>query len=65
MVEKAGRILGIDKQKGGHILKHDIMLTKAGPCIIESTPRLSGGWDSSGSTIMRGQTLLMGRLKWL
>lgn len=63
MCERAGRALGLHKQKGGHILKHDIMLTKKGPYILESTPRLSGGWDSSGSTIMRGADFIDGALE--
>ncbi|MCC6290753.1 hypothetical protein IT398_01655 [Candidatus Nomurabacteria bacterium] len=63
MVEKAGKALGLDKQKGGHILKHDIMLTEKGPYIIESTPRLSGGWDSSGSTLMRGADFIDGAIE--
>lgn len=63
MVKKAGEALGLDKQKGGHILKHDIMLTEKGPYIIESTPRLSGGWDSSGSTLMRGADFIGGAIE--
>jgi len=62
MTEQAGRALGMHKQKGGHILKHDIMLTQKGPRILESTPRLSGGWDSSGSTLMRGADFIGGAL---
>ncbi len=54
MVYAAGLALGIDKESGGHVLKADIMLTDAGPIIIELTPRLSGGWDSSGTTPARG-----------
>ena len=53
MIYSAGKAIGMDKEKGGHILKADIMLTDKGPCIIELTPRLSGGWDSSGSTPAR------------
>jgi biotin carboxylase len=30
------------------------MLTDDGPVIIEMTPRLSGGWDSSATTPARG-----------
>lgn len=63
MVEQAGRALGMDKQKGGHILKHDIMLTAKGPRILESTPRLSGGWDSSGSTLARGADFIDGAIE--
>lgn len=63
MVEKAGRALGMHTQKHGHILKHDIMLTKSGPYIIESTPRLSGGWDSAGSTLIRGADFIDGAIE--
>ncbi|TSC69829.1 MAG: Biotin carboxylase, partial [Parcubacteria group bacterium Gr01-1014_49] len=63
MCEAAGRALGMDKQKGGHVLKHDIMLTSAGPYILESTPRLSGGWDSGGSTPMRGADFVDGAIE--
>jgi len=63
MVEQAGRALGVHTQKGGHIMKYDIMLTSAGPYIIEVTPRLSGGWDSSGSTPMRGADFVDGAIE--
>jgi biotin carboxylase len=63
MAEQAGRALGMHTQKGGHILKHDIMLTKSGPYIIESTPRLSGGWDSGGSTLVRGADFIDGAIE--
>jgi hypothetical protein len=54
MIENAGRCIGMHEHRGGHILKADIMLTDHGPVIIELTPRLSGGWDSSGTTPCRG-----------
>jgi len=63
MSEQAGRALGMHLQKGGHILKHDIMLTTSGPRIIESTPRLSGGWDSGCSTLMRGADFIDGAIE--
>ncbi len=63
MVKKAGIALGIDKEKGGHILKADIMLTKKGPCILEPTLRLSGGWDSSYTSPVRGADFTGGALK--
>lgn len=63
MAEQAGRAFGMHRQKGGHILKHDIMLTKSGPYIIESTPRLSGGWDSGGSTLVRGADFIDGAIE--
>ena len=49
-------------QKGGHILKADIMLTTRGPMILELAPRLSGGWDSSFSTPERGADFVDGAL---
>jgi biotin carboxylase len=54
LVRRAGIAIGMGREKGGHILKADIMLTERGPYIIELTPRLSGGWDSSASTPARG-----------
>ncbi|MDE1919357.1 MAG: ATP-grasp domain-containing protein [Patescibacteria group bacterium] len=63
MAEQAGRALGMDRQKGGHIMKHDIMLTAKGPYILESTPRLSGGWDSGGSTPARGADFTDGAIE--
>lgn len=54
MFYAAGLAIGMNKEVGGHILKADIMLTDSGPIIIELTPRLSGGWDSSGTTPARG-----------
>ena len=54
MIYAAGCAIGIDNEVGGHVLKADIMLTNDGPVIIELTPRLSGGWDSSGTTLARG-----------
>ncbi len=62
MIRRAGMALGMDKQKGGHLLKADIMLTADGPQIIELTPRLSGGWDSSWSTPQRGADFVGGML---
>ena len=62
MVREAGIALGMGNQKGGHILKADIMLTQKGPIILELTPRLSGGWDSSFSTPARGADFTEGAL---
>lgn len=53
MVYAAGLAIGMNSEVGGHVLKADIMLTDCGPIIIELTPRLSGGWDSSGTTPAR------------
>ncbi len=62
LVYKAGIAIGMRNQKGGHILKADIMLTNKGPCIIELTPRLSGGWDSSKTTPNRGADFIGGAI---
>ncbi len=35
------------------ILKADILFSDQGPIIIEATPRTSGGWDSSYSSVQR------------
>ena len=60
LVYQAGTAIGLHRQKGAHILKADIMLTGNGPVILELTPRLSGGWDSSGSTPARGADFIGG-----
>lgn len=61
-VWQAGCAIGMDRQRGGHILKVDIMLTARGPRILELTPRLSGGWDSSASTPARGADFVGGAI---
>lgn len=63
MVCQAGEALGMGVQKGGHILKADLMLTTKGPMILELTPRLSGGWDSALSTPERGADFIGGALR--
>ena len=63
LIYKSGIALGMDKEPGGHILKADIMLTNNGPVILEMTPRLSGGWDSSASTLARGANFQAGALQ--
>jgi len=60
LLYEAGNAIGMRKQKGGHILKADIMLTINGPRIIELTPRCSGGWDSAYSTPARGADCIGG-----
>jgi biotin carboxylase len=61
---KAGVAIGMDSQKGGHILKADIMIDKDDqPVILELTPRLSGGWDSSATTPARGGDFIGGSLQ--
>ena len=63
LVRRAGEAIGMRTQRGGHILKADIMLTTNGPMILELTPRLSGGWDSSLSTPERGADFVGGALR--
>jgi biotin carboxylase len=63
LVRRAGDAIGMATQKGGHILKADIMLTTKGPMILELTPRLSGGWDSAHSTPERGADFIGGALR--
>lgn len=59
----AGNAIGYNKIKHPAILKADIMLTKKGPIILELTPRLSGGWDSSLSSRLRGSDFVGGLIK--
>ncbi|MCH7725284.1 MAG: ATP-grasp domain-containing protein [Planctomycetes bacterium] len=63
LIDDAGKAIGMGGQKGGHILKADIILTKRGPFILELTPRLSGGWDSSGTTPARNANFIGGVIK--
>jgi hypothetical protein len=61
-VRRGGLAIGMQDQKGIHVLKADIMLTNEGPVILELTPRLSGGWDSGYSTPARGANFILGAL---
>jgi cysteine synthase A len=63
MIFSAGLAIGMQNEVGGHVLKADIMLTEQGPIILELTPRLSGGWDSSGTTPSRGADFQGGALR--
>jgi biotin carboxylase len=54
---KLGSLLGYNKMKKCHILKADIFFSENGPIILEMTPRLSGGYHSTGSSIVRGAKL--------
>jgi biotin carboxylase len=62
-IQLAGRAIGYDKIQHPAILKADIMLTPNGPIILELTPRLSGGWDSSLSSRLRGSDFVGGLIK--
>ena len=57
LIFKVGLKLGYDKLKGSHVLKLDIFFSDKGPVILEMTPRLSGGYDSTGSSFERGLNL--------
>ena len=63
MIYAAGTSIGMHNEVGGHVLKADIMLTNNGPVIIELTPRLSGGWDSSCTTLARGADFQAGIIR--
>ncbi len=54
MLREAGLALGLHQVQGATPLKADIFISEEGPVVLELTPRLSGGWDSSASTIERG-----------
>jgi biotin carboxylase len=62
-IKLAGKAIGYDKIKHPAILKADIMITNNGPVILELTPRLSGGWDSSLSSRLRGSDFVGGLIK--
>jgi biotin carboxylase len=51
---KLGQYLGYKKFRACHVLKADIFFSDKGPVILEMTPRLSGGYDSTGSSFVRG-----------
>ena len=60
---KLGNLLGYNKMKKCHVLKADIFFSENGPIILEMTPRLSGGYDSTGSAIVRGFKLSEAMIK--
>lgn len=59
-IVQAGNALGISSLLGAYILKADIFFSDQGPVILELTPRISGGWDSSGTSIERGANIAGG-----
>jgi biotin carboxylase len=59
-IERAGAALGMREAAGAHILKADMFFSDRGPIILELTPRTSGGWDSSGSSLVRGAEIADG-----
>ena len=63
LMQNAGQALGMHQQNWGHLLKGDIFFSERGPVILELTPRSSGGWDSSGSSIARGADIAGGVLQ--
>jgi biotin carboxylase len=60
MIFAAGNAIGLGKAKGAHILKADMFFSDRGPVILELTPRISGGWDSSASSPARGADIVGG-----
>lgn len=60
MIYAAGTAMGFGQEKGGHILKADMFFSTRGPVILELTPRISGGWDSSASSPARGGDIVGG-----
>lgn len=63
MMKKLGKNLTYHRLKGCHILKIDIFFSSKGPVILEMTPRLSGGYDSTGSSHARGLKLSEAMMK--
>jgi biotin carboxylase len=71
VAERAGRAVGLDNTKGGHIFKVDMIVTDAWPKVLELTVRLSGGFDSQkttpaahGANYTKGALLLALRRDW-
>jgi biotin carboxylase len=60
MIFAAGIAMGFGQELGGHILKADMFFSTRGPMILELTPRISGGWDSSASSPARGGDIVGG-----
>ena len=63
IMQKLGSHLGYKKFRACHVLKADIFFSDKGPIILEITPRLSGGYDSTGSSFIRGIKLSEAILK--
>lgn len=63
LIYRAGLAIGMGSERYVTFLKADIMLTESGPVILELTPRLSGGWDSSASTPTRGANFQYGAVQ--
>lgn len=59
-MEIVGNAFGFNSLKFPAILKGDLMHVRDGFAVLEATPRLSGGWDSSGTTLLRGGNFQVG-----
>ena len=59
-MEIVGRAFGFDHFEFPAILKGDLMHARGDFAVLEATPRLSGGWDSSGTTLLRGGNFQVG-----
>lgn len=55
-----GKTFGFDSLESPAVLKGDLMHSTKGLAVLEATPRLSGGWDSSGTTLARGANFQVG-----
>lgn len=64
-MESVGNALGFSDLRHPAILKGDLMHSNGDIAVLEATPRLSGGWDSSGTTLMRGANFQSGFAKLL
>ena len=59
-MEIVGQAFGFDSLAFPAVLKGDLMHARNRFAVIEATPRLSGGWDSSGTTLLRGGNFQVG-----
>ncbi|MDA8777076.1 hypothetical protein N9M74_00345 [Pontimonas sp.] len=59
-MEIVGKAFGFDALDFPAILKGDLMHARDRFAVLEATPRLSGGWDSSGTTLLRGGNFQVG-----
>ena len=64
-MEIVGKAFGFDSLTMPTILKGDLMHVRNRFAVLEATPRLSGGWDSSGTTLLRGGNFQVGFTKLL
>ncbi len=64
VMEQSGLAVGLFADKGGHILKGDLIITNEGVKVLELALRLSGNWDSGRtSPLAHGVDYTMAALK--